>query len=645
MNKTKIFIALLIIISPSTVFCGSKRNLLTDSYTRKFVNSVLLKDNSWITYPPYADRVGWSKIPEEIREKTIQAAEKHIGYDWPIFTATMYLEFTRTGNRSLIDQAISNRSRILQSLVMAELMEGKGRFINDIVNGVFTYCEQTYWGASAHFYLYGFDSSDPKGSINEPYTVLPDIDNPIIDLMASDVSADLAWIWYFFHEEFDKISPIISTRLKQEIQNKILDPYYKKNDHWWMTGWGEGDQIFERANWVVNNWTPWITSNILTTIMLIEDELEMKLYGIYKTMTSIDIFMNIYPSDGACDEGPSYWRHAGGKLFDYLNLFQKATNGKIDIFDNELVKNIGRYIYRAYISEGKHYINWSNAAPEIHHNGGHIFRFGEAIDDLTMKEFGAFLLKKSDFGKAAVTGSISQSLENLFNLEKWQEVKPTEPLLHEFYFHDSELAFARDKRDINDGFYFAAWANDNSGGHNHNDVGNFILYFNGKPVLVDVGRGGNGTNMHNLPLINGISQSTGKKYKGNNTTFSSSSRKVSFSTDISQAYPLDTDVEKWIRSYALVRNKKFSIEDRYQFRQNSGNTVLHFMTGLHTKLINPGILELYSVDFTLRMKYNPSLVTIDIEENMFKNEISRIVFKMNGKKLAGSVYFEILKTD
>lgn len=639
----RIFILIILYLASSIAFCNPKRNLLTDSYTRKFVNSVLAKDYSWITYPSYSDRMGWSQLPEEVRKKTIQEGEKYIGYDWPIFTATMYLEFTRAGNRSIIDEAISNRLRALRSLVMAELMEGEGRFIDDIINGVFTYCEQTYWGSSAHFYLYGFDNSDPNGSINDPYTVLPDIDYPIIDLMASDVSADLAWIWYFFHEEFDKISPVISKRLKRELQNKILSPYYERNDLWWMTGWGEGDVIFERSNWIVNNWTPWITSNMLTTILLMEGNPDTKLYGIYKTMISMDIFMNIYPLDGACDEGPSYWRHAGGKLFDYLNIFRKATNGAVDIFNDELIKNIGRYIYRVYISNGGHYVNWSNAAQIIRHDGGHIFRFGEAIGDPVMKKFGAFLLRESNFGKETITGNIGQSLENLFHLEKWQDIRPSEPLIHEFYFPESELAFARDKEETNDGFYFAAWGNNNSGGHNHNDVGNCILFFNGTPVLVDVGRGGNGTAMHNLPLINGIAQSTGGKYKANDSKFSSSTRKVSFSTDITKAYPSQANVNKWTRSYTLTRGEKFSIVDRYQLSQNSGNTAFHFMTGLQTRLIKPGVLELHSEDYTLQMKYNPFLVAIDIEEKMFRNEISRITFNLINTELSGNILFEIVK--
>src|SRR5437868_14155296 len=37
------------------------------------------------------------------------------------------------------------------------------------------------------------------------------------------------------------------------------------------------------------------------------------------------------------------------------------------------------------------------------------------------------------------------------------------------------------------GLYVAAWGGHNAQSHNHNDVGNFIVYGDGKPVLIDVG--------------------------------------------------------------------------------------------------------------------------------------------------------------
>ncbi len=68
----------------------------------------------------------------------------------------------------------------------------------------------------------------------------------------------------------------------------------------------------------------------------------------------------IYPDDGGCDEGPSYWGRAGASLYQNLDLLKRATNGKFDVFDNQLIKNMGSYIYKAYI-EYPYFINFADA--------------------------------------------------------------------------------------------------------------------------------------------------------------------------------------------------------------------------------------------------------------------------------------------
>ena len=38
----------------------------------------------------------------------------------------------------------------LSALILAELAEGKGRFLEQIVDGIFFKCEKTTWAVSAH---------------------------------------------------------------------------------------------------------------------------------------------------------------------------------------------------------------------------------------------------------------------------------------------------------------------------------------------------------------------------------------------------------------------------------------------------------------------------------------------------------------
>ncbi|MBD3629382.1 heparinase II/III family protein [Cyclobacterium sp.] len=629
----------------------AQRNLLTSEYSRKFVSASTDRGQAWAGYPAYSDRKAWDRLPDDLRVRTIQEGEKFLGFDWPLVKATMYLEFTRSGDRTKDAEVNNARRKALQSLVLAELMEGKGRFLDDIINGVFAFCEQTYWGASAHFYLYGFD-----GTIAKPTTVLPDIDDPIIDLVVGDVASDLAWTFHFFKEAFDEVSPVISKRLKSEITKKVLEPFYERYDFWWITGWGEGR---------VNNWTPWVNYNILTCILLVEEDPIKQNDGIYKTMESVDLFINSYPDDGSCSEGPGYWAHAGGKMFDYLDLLHKNTDGAIDLFDRELIKNMGRYIYRAYISNGEHYINFADSPFRIRHNPGRIYRYGQRINDETMVGFGVFLMDQSEFKISAISGKLGEALENLFNVEGWQSLQGKEPLIAEYYFIDLDAVIARDEEGTDKGFYFAAKGGSNGEQHNHNDVGSFMLYYNGNPVFMDVGVGTYTretfgperysiwtmqSNYHNLPVINGLGQRPGGGYKASDSSYNPSKGKVTYSTNIAGAYPDDAKVKSWERTYTLDRKKRFLIEDSFELLENTGETAFHFMTGLPGKVVRAGLVELVGNGFTIQVRYDQEnlyakIEPIRIADNRLKqnhgDEIYRLVFNWKSNNKAGDHTFEI----
>jgi hypothetical protein len=649
-------LVVLVVSTTMTLRAGAleKRNLLTNTYSRKFINLSVSADYSWIGYPAYNNRKAWTEIPESIRKKTISNGERYLDYRWPATTATMYLEFTRTGNRAVVDQAIATRLGILRALAKAELMEGEGRFMDDIINGVFSFCEQTYWGMSATFYMYktGF-----RG-LNQPNTVLPDLDDPIVDLFAGDTAADLAWIWYFFHDEFDRISPVISKRLKSELHRKVLDPFYERYDFWWITGWDEGN---------VNNWNPWCNFNILTCIALLEDDPEKKRTGIYKTMASVDLFINSYPGDGACDEGPGYWAVAGGKLFDYLNLLKKITDGHADIFNAEIIKNIGRYICRVYISKsdgGHFYVNYSDSPAKIKQDPGLIYRFGCAIEDSVMTSFGAFLLADSKYGEEEIQGRLGEVFESLFNLKGWQDFPALEPMIRDFYFPDREIAIARDQA-ASPGFYFAAKGGHNGEGHNHNDVGSFMLFFNGDPVLVDAGVGtytGDTfssnryniwtmqSNYHNIPMVNGYGQKAGADFKARNSKFRPGKSEVSFSTDIARAYPLEARLDRWLRTYTLKRGKSFVIRDQYQMAERVGETALHFMTPVPCKILKPGVLQMNGDSFILHLIFDPKILSAAIEpvdtddqkiRNVWKGGLSRIILAVRDRKLSNNISISV----
>ncbi len=594
-------------------------NLLSKKYSLNDLNSHLIVDRSWIDYPSYKDRTTWETlIPDHLRNDYIQEGEKYLGMDWPQVKATHYLEFERSGSRVIMQNPFSEKRKAFQALFMAELMEGKGRFIDDLINGIWDLSEMTYWGYSAHLYL------------QEAGFGLPDVEEPTIDLSVGQIAAELALAHHFFQDEFESISPLINQRIKKEIKERVLVPYYTRDDFWWMG--------LNTSRTRMNNWTVWCNYNVLLTIMLMEDDPNKRKKGVYKTMLSVDRFLDAYEEDGGCDEGPSYWSHAGGKLYDYLNLLEKATRGKVDVFGVEKVANIGKYIYRAFIAD-RYFINFADASNRINTRAGEIFRFGEKIGDDTMKAFGAYVADQQNFGNTRLPGKIELALENLFHMDRLLAYNPEAPYLGSVWLPDSELAVARENEGSREGLFFAAKGGHNAESHNHNDVGTFILYVDGKPCLVDAGVGTYTaktfsdqryeiwtmqSEYHNLPFINGHGQKNGAQFEASSVTFSENRNSKKFAVDISKAYPVEAGVEYWVRTYTLRRKKGFTIENSYKLNKIQGQTLQHFLTSCKVREEEEGRLELSGEGFKLLLEYDPTFFESEISSiNMDDDRLER----------------------
>lgn len=605
-------------------FSAEKRDILQKESKEIGLENALVKDFAEIGLPTYRDRDFWDKISENLRKQYILKAEEKLDYDWPVVKATDFLEIIRSGDRR--QSAYGAPRAVLISLVMGELMEGKGRFIDQIVNGVWYYSEQTWWGWSAHL-------PTPKG--------LPDIDKPSIDLGVGEIANILSWTWHLFHKEFDEIHPLISKRLKDEIMHKAIIPYYEREDFWWMG--------FDGSH-AVNNWNPWTNHNMLTAILIMEDDQEQKIKGVQKVIRSLDVFLNQYPADGGCDEGPSYWSRAGASLYQNLDILKLATLGKFNVYDNQLVKNMGNYIYKAYI-EYPYFINFADADATTGSRPQIIYSYGKDIKDPIMEKFGAFLANKQDWGTKTPGGKIDEQLFQLLLLDEIGNSAAENALIRDFWLPDIEVAGARDYEGSSEGFFFAAKGGHNNENHNHNDLGTCVLYFDGKPCLIDLGRENYvaktfsslryeiwtmQSQYHNLPKINGIDQMQGRQYQAENTTFIADTKKAVFSTDISGAYPKEAGVEKWVRSYRLIRDKKFVISDNYSLSQVGNEpTTLNFVSSCKVTEIAAGILNLEGDGFTVEMKYNPKNVSpvIDFKEvtdtslkRYWPDGVTRIVF-------------------
>ena len=604
MKKTVLLLFVIAIFLQST----AQQNLLSGQYTAAQLKEKLLPWASFTPFPKPGDRDGWAKANQPMLQAFLKQAEGYLNYKWPSIPATLSLLIERTGDREQYQRISFEKRQVLGTLLLAEVYENKGRFLDDIVNGVWNICEESYWGAPAHL---------PH---NKEYNGLMDVTQPFVELFGAETATFLAWVDYFLGDKLDAISPQIRKRIYYETNNRIFQPLMTK-PHGWMAANANGRPP--------NNWNPWICSNWLNAALLLERDDTKRANMVAKLLTVLDAFVNPYPQDGGCDEGPGYWGAAAASLYDNIAMLNLATNNSFNyVCGNEKIKNMARFIYRAQIGP-VYFLDFADADPQPGMDADMIYRFGKAINDTSMMYFGAYYRKPK-------TGRVSSShfFRNLFALFMQDELQQSPqrlPLPADVWLPGIQVMCARDKQGSTDGLFVAAQGGHNDESHNHNDVGNFIVYYNGLPVLIDVGRGtytrktfsdkrydiwSNCSDYHNTPGINGINQSPGASFKASNVVYKKDKGFAELDLNIASAYAVTSEANSWQRSIRLNRGKNVTVKDAYSLKK-AGPVIEHLMTCYPAEVVKPG---------TLVIHYQPK-----------KGEAKDFVIQYNDKQLQPTV--------
>ncbi|MHC4171455.1 MAG: heparinase II/III domain-containing protein [Planctomycetota bacterium] len=588
---------------------------LSQLYPKERLQNILIPRIEWQPFAKVKDRAAWAAIPEPIHHKFTSLGQEYLDKDIPSLPATLYLEYKRIGNRSNYQDLWLQRRKMLHCLVLAECMEGKGRFLDAIANFLWAICEESSWTWPAHI-------GAQRAGVD-----LPDTSEPIVALFSAETANSLAWTVYLLKEELDTVSPQICKRVENQIDLRILRPYLKRDDFGWMAFVARGDG--RRPN----NWNPWINSNVLAAALLIETDETRRRDLVHKVLRCLDNFLIPYPSDGSCDEGPSYWGHAGASLFDNLELLYSATGERFNLYENSVIQEIGRFIYRAHISDD-YFVNIGDCDARLNIDRDLVFRYGRRIKDEKMQSLATYgLIKEELFDTEKSFRSLGRMLYKLFNLSSLFAAKSSSPpLLRDVWLGDEDMQMmaARDKEGSSEGLYVACWAGHNGQSHNHNDVGNFIIFLDGRPFIVDVGKPTYARQTfsadryqiwlmqsayHNLPTVNGVMQEAGRRYAAGSIQYESNEGYVQLKMNIAPAYPQEAGVKTWFRTVRLNRGRDIQVVDSFELKEESRNIIQNLITPCLIVQDKPGTLVLRDCEkqTELILQYDPHRLAIQTE--------------------------------
>jgi hypothetical protein len=601
--------------SPLTAFAQtaapatSPQNLLARTYPENFLAQNLIPLSDWHPYPRFNDRDAWASVPADIRAVILTHAEKDHAAGWPTLLASTFLDFKRNGNRSIYESQDFGRRSQLQRLVLAECLEGHGRFLDDIVNGIWLICEESFWGVPAHL------------GAQHAGVGLPDVTEPIIELFGAETVALLAWTKYLLANQLDKVSPLINKRIILEAERRQLAPYRNRVDFVW--------QGLDGKNRHLNNWNPWINSNLLAANFLLQPDPKLRLALTSKITRSLDAYLNQYWPDAGCEEGPGYFGRSPLSYFECVDLLESATGARTAIFANPFIDAMGRYILNTHIT-GDSYINYGDAHIHASPDGPVLFRFGRAVHDAELTAFAAWNAARNGVTATGLPLSGSQNT-NLTGLgrsipaitlaNEIRTAPQVDVMVRDVWYPYLGLMAAREKENSANGMYLAIQAANNGRSHSHNDSGSYILYHNGDPVAIDVGVEAYTAKtfgpdrytiwtmqsaFHNLPTIGNIMQHDGTNFKATGVAYDKTDRQASLRCNLSTAYPAEAGLRSWLRTATLHRGDSGSVTIEENFSLSHPQIVtLSLMTPRVPTVNTTGMLRLTTKDSVPVMLHFP----------------------------------------
>ena len=299
-------------------------------------------------------------------------------------------------------------------------------------------------------------------------------------------------------------------------------------------------------------------------------------------------FLKGYPDDGGCEEGVSYWDCAGASFFESLYFMQFAPKQAVLTLNDaqkKKVENMGRFITTMYINDLT-FVNFSDAQAQNIPNINILFPYGAYLQNEQMMQLAAYVGKKYQyplkpstlFLKSGNYPKLGRELMLLSMLPKYQATAAVEPKTEDAYLVNSQIMVASNKN-----WFVAAKGGNNAESHNHNDIGNFIVYHNNQPVVIDLGRDTYTSKSfsnqrfelmncrsayHNVPIINGLEQKDGRKYRADKVSHRFAEGVSSLSLNLEKAYTEGAHAEKWQRNIALDREYNW-VEVTEQYKLDS----------------------------------------------------------------------------
>ncbi len=560
--------------------------------------------------PTIDQREPWRTLAAERRfAELLGRMKKEVGKPLPPITDDDYLDYSRTGNRTRGQKAIGARFSHFADLVLAECLEGEGRFLPDVAAAVRSICEDKSWTLPAH-------DGNLRNFKGIEYS---------IDLHVAAVAWNLATADYWLG---DRLPAEVRALLRTTLRARVFDIYE-----------GYLERGRPRVHWAeaTHNWNAVCTAGVTGAALAIIDSPQLRARYIAAAERNTEKFLSGFTDDGYCSEGVGYWNYGFGHFLYLAETLHQATGGKVDLFALPKVRAVAQFGRNLEILPGIYpaFADCSiGAKPD------------RLIEAFMMRRLG-LPLRADEIGALGPAAGPQRLLPAtaLYCLPSSATARPeirettTDRPLRSV-FDQAGIVVCRGSGS-SAGFGAALKGGHNAEHHNHNDVGSFVVALGESTPLLDPGletytaRTFSGQRYvsnvlnsfgHPVPRVAGQLQRSGRAAAAKVLRAEWSDRTDVFALDLSVCYEAPS-LRKLTRTFTFSRDGRGSltVEDRARFDKPE-----EFETALVTLLAwrqqDENLLRVgpdaQAVEVVIETSAGrPKIEAVEIKENLPQNRV------------------------
>ena len=446
---------------------------------------------------PIDDREAWDRLGGMgTFQQVLTSANSLLAEPIPELTEDIYLDHVRTGAQEVYNEYSNSTRPRFTNLVLAECLEDRGRFLEAIHESIRALCAEPTWVHAFH---------DPKLRNWKREAIE-------IDLNTASLAGNMATTVHFLG---DRLAGDVQQLIRAETDRRIFQPFLQMLD-----GVGVFLNQPKPFQWLelIHNWCAVCLSGVVGAALALIEAPDQRAVYVAAAERYIHNFLAGFPADGSCSEGLGYWGYGFGHFLLLAETIWQATEGKVDLFDDEVVREVAQYGARMEIMPGIYPV-FADCTPGVTPSADSMryvsLKFGLGLraweecepeasntQSVGIHAFPNSATRAADQGAAMIPLNVG--------IRSW--------------FRDAGLYVGRADTADTTAIGVAFKGGNNAEGHNHNDLGSFVIALNGKLLLVDPGSelytartfsanryDSNVLNSygHSVPLVGGKLQSTG----------------------------------------------------------------------------------------------------------------------------------------